>query len=69
MKMTDKQIDEFNDLLVDHSEAITAFYDETIYRVKLRIGHEIGVIAPIVIVCSGLVGALVYKVVEKKNED
>ena len=68
MKMTDKQIDELNDLLVDHSEAITAFYDETIYRVKLRIGHEIGVIAPIVIVCSGLVGRWFTKSL-KKNED
>lgn len=30
MKMTNEQIDELNELLVDHSEVLTAFYDEGI---------------------------------------
>lgn len=31
MKMTKEQIDELNELLVNHSETLTAFYDEGIY--------------------------------------
>ena len=30
MKMNNKQIEELNKLLVDHSETLTAFYDEGI---------------------------------------
>lgn len=30
MKMTNEQIDELNELLADHSEVLTAFYDEGI---------------------------------------
>lgn len=37
MKMTNEQIDELNELLVDHSEALTAFYDEGI-RYGLKSG-------------------------------
>lgn len=31
MKMTNEQIDELNELLVDHSEALTAFYAKGIH--------------------------------------
>jgi hypothetical protein len=36
-KMTGKQIDEINELLVEHSEALTGFYDEG-YNQGLRHG-------------------------------
>jgi len=48
--MNNKQIDELNELLVDHGEALTAFYDEGIHYGMFKgatigaIGSAIGVV-------------------------
>ena len=47
MKMTNEQIDTINKLLLDHSEALTAFYDEGI-RFGMGKGFVIGLVVTIV---------------------
>lgn len=43
MKMNSKQIEELNELLVEHSETLTAFYDEGI-QYGLNKGRLLGAI-------------------------
>lgn len=49
MKMTHQQIEELNNLLVDHSECLTAFYDEGI---DFGIKKGAGVIAVVALIGS-----------------
>lgn len=61
--LTNNQIDELNNLLVDHSETISAFYDEGI-TYGLRKGYLIGFVG-----CSlGVLSAIVInKIVKHKK--
>lgn len=64
MKMTNEQIDELNELLVDHSETLTAFYDEGI-----RYGLKHGVVLVIAgVALSALVSCGVEVIKSRKNK-
>lgn len=63
MKMTNEQIRELNELLVDHSEALTAFYDEGIHY-GLQWGARL-------VVAGGVLAGLVscgIKVIESRRK-
>lgn len=64
MKMTNEQIDELNELLVDHSETLTAFYDEGI-----RYGLKHGVVLVIAgAALAALVSCGVEVIKSRKNK-
>lgn len=67
MKMTNEQIDELNELLVDHSEALTAFYDEGI-RYGLKHGAAL-VIAGATLAALVSCGIEVIKSKKKKVKE
>lgn len=69
MKMTNKQIDELNELLVDHSEALTAFYNEGLrYGLKSGAGFTIaGVVLGFVV--TGVIDMVKTKKQNKENEE
>ena len=59
MKMTHQQIEELNNLLVDHSECLTAFYDEGI---DFGFKKGAGIIAlGSLIACLATTGVIVLK--------
>ena len=58
--MNNKQIDEINNLLINHSDSLTAFYDEGI-RYGLNRGCVVGAI-------GGTIGAtIVYGIITLKS--
>ena len=61
--LTNDQIDELNNLLIDHSETISAFYDEGI-TYGLRKGCLIGFIGCSLGVLSGII---IDEIVKYKN--
>lgn len=64
IKMTNEQIDNLNELLIDNGEALTAFYDETI-DVGIRKGFIIGVsvsLINVIVICG------IKKLISKKNK-
>lgn len=69
MKMTNKQIDELNELLVDHGEALPAFYSEGLrYGLSGGAGFTIaGVVLGFVV--TGVIDMVKTKKQNKENEE
>ena len=68
MKMTKEHIDTINELLTEHGEALTAFYDEGIYYgMKLGVVFTaigVGIVASINYVSYKIKNAKSYKEIE-----
>lgn len=65
MLMNSKQIDELNELLKDHGETLTAFYDEGIHIGKKK-GLLIGLIGGLI---GGVTTIAASKVISKRSRE
>ncbi|MCM1090062.1 MAG: hypothetical protein NC413_04410 [Muribaculum sp.] len=68
MKMNSKQIEELNELLVNHSETLTAFYDEGI-QYGLNKGCILGAIGSVigVAISCGVIKIVSHR--KKRNDE
>lgn len=65
MLMNSKQIDELNELLKDHGETLTAFYDEGI-RIGKKNGFTIGFIGSLIGSLTVIVG---NRIISKRSRE
>ena len=65
-RMNNNQINNLNDLLINHGETLTAFYDETI-DVGIRKGLIIGSLTSLIFCSIGLFGVLKFN--SSKDKD
>lgn len=65
MLMNNKQIDELNELLKDHGETLTAFYDEGIHMGKKK-GFAAGVIGSLIGSLAIIVGT---RIISKRSRE